>query len=84
MHLKKVFSVTSPGAFPREGLANSEGIIVSDETTDYNEKSHWVVVWTDGEKGGTIEDIEKSSFLNPLRDQGIGVYLEEGVLESLA
>lgn len=72
---KKVFSITGPGSSPSEGLANSEGIIISEEHNRYG--GYWVVLWTDGENGGDIEQISKHSLKTPGLDVGIGVYLDK-------
>ncbi|WP_348622586.1 hypothetical protein [Paenibacillus polymyxa] len=73
MYGKKVFGVSGPGSSPAEGLANSEGIIISEEHNRFG--GCWVVLWTDGEKGGDIDLIPKHSLKTPDLDVGVGVYL---------
>lgn len=74
---KKVFSVTSPNASPKKGLANSEGIIISDKNHQLF-GSFWIVIWTDGESAGSLDSIPKHSLKKPGVDSGAGVYLVEG------
>lgn len=70
---RKVASVTNPGSSPVEGLASSEGIVISDESGGYG--SYWVIQWTNGELAGIQENIPKHSLKEPGIDNGIGVYL---------
>lgn len=71
---KKVYALDGPGQSPKEGLAGSEGIIISDKTSRWGE--FWIVQWTEGNSAGRQESLAKHSVQPVSEVRGIGVYYE--------
>lgn len=69
----KIVLAVSPGTLPVIGKACSEGLVLGEES------DVWVVLWTDGERAGSFEDVPKSSILESVNSKESSLFIERGV-----